>query len=134
MSRVLLVDDDPRLLRILSLYLEMEGHEVYCAHGAAAAWELLASAEPFDIAILDVMMPNVDGIELCRQMRSRLGTRALPIVMFSATGSEGEVERARLAGANHMIAKPYRLDGLRDVIEKLVGRDERPVSLTHHWG
>ena len=116
-ARILLVDDEPRLLRIVAMYLELEGFEVLCATDGEAALVLLATAD-FDLAILDVMLPGQDGIEVCQRVRSNPRTRMLPVLMFTALSSDVEVERARQAGATHLITKPYNLPGLGSLVKQ----------------
>jgi CheY-like chemotaxis protein len=64
----------------------------------------------------DIMMGSVDGIEACGRIRNNPLTAHLPVIMFSAVSSDQEVERARLAGANHLITKPFNLPGLAAVV------------------
>ena len=120
--RILVVDDDPRLVRIVSLYLDMEGYDVQQATNAKDGLQAVADAPP-DLVIMDIMMTDMDGIEACRQIRDNPATRTLPVLMFSALAGKDDVERARDAGANHLITKPYNLDGLNRVIESLLDSD-----------
>jgi len=114
-QRILLVDDEPRLLHVVGLYLSMEGFEVTEASDGTEALAKLET-EQFDLAILDVMMPGVDGIEVCRHIRSQPATQAMPVLVFTSLSSDKDVERARLAGANHLITKPFSLPGLGAVV------------------
>ena len=118
--RVLLVDDDPRLARVVSTYLQLEGYHVETAADAFEGLRLLA-CDPFDIAFFDVMMPGMDGIEACRRLRSNPATAGVPVVIFTALSSDRECERARLAGASHLITKPFGLSGLGSIVESLTG-------------
>ena len=114
-QRILLVDDEPRLLHVVGLYLSMEGFEVTEASDGTEALAKLET-EQFDLAILDVMMPGVDGIEVCRHIRSQPATQSMPVLVFTSLSSDKDVERARLAGANHLITKPFSLPGLEAVV------------------
>jgi DNA-binding response OmpR family regulator len=127
MPRILVADDEPRLLHIVSMYLNMEGYEVVVAADGTEAWRLLES-ERFDLAILDVMMPGVDGIEVCRRLRAAPGTASLPVLVFTSLSSDADVERARLAGANHLITKPFSLPGLGAVIRTAFERSATPAA------
>jgi CheY-like chemotaxis protein len=114
-QRILLADDEPRLLHVVGLYLGMEGFEVTeVADGTEAIAAL--ETQQFDLAILDVMMPGVDGIEVCRHIRSQPRTQAMPVLVFTSLSADADVERARLAGANHLITKPFSLPGLGAVV------------------
>jgi DNA-binding response OmpR family regulator len=114
-QRILLADDEPRLLHVVGLYLSMEGFEVTEASDGSEAIAMLDKDE-FDLAILDVMMPGVDGIEVCRHIRSQPRTQTMPVLVFTSLSSDKDVERARLAGANHLITKPFSLPGLGAVV------------------
>jgi DNA-binding response OmpR family regulator len=114
-QRILLVDDEPRLLHVVGLYLSMEGFEVRQAQDGTEALSIL-DTEEFDLAILDVMMPGVDGIEVCRSIRAHPQTQSMPVLVFTSLSADADVERARLAGANHLITKPFSLPGLGAVV------------------
>jgi two-component system phosphate regulon response regulator PhoB len=119
--RILLADDEPRLLHIVSMYLGMEGYEVTTVADGDEALVALAS-HAFDLAVLDVMMPGTDGIEVCRQIRAKPATHDLPVLVFTSLSADADVERARLAGANHLITKPFSLPGLGAVIRSCFDR------------
>ena len=121
--RLLLADDDPRLVHIVAMYLGMEGFEVVTALDGEQALQHVLS-ETFDAVILDVMMPGADGISVCRAMRQRAETQHTPVLIFTALSSASDAERARLAGATHMITKPFSLPGLGAVLKASVGRRE----------
>ncbi|MBM4357939.1 MAG: response regulator transcription factor [Deltaproteobacteria bacterium] len=101
--RVLLVDDDARLQELLAAYLSQNGFDVT---GAADGRKGLAALEAssFDIVLLDVMMPGLDGIEVCRRIRA---TSRIPIVMLTAKGDETERVVGLELGADDYVAKPF---------------------------
>lgn len=113
--RVLIADDDPRLVRVVEMYLALEGFEVVTAVDGNEALVELDKQCP-DMVILDIMMAGIDGIEVCARIRRNPRTACLPVIMFSALSSDHDVERARLAGANHLITKPFNLAGLGVVV------------------
>jgi len=115
-ARILVADDEPRLLHIISMYLELDGFEVRRAIDGEAALALLAAEEDFDLVILDVMMPGHDGMEVCRRLRADTRTRDIPVLMFTALSSDADVESARQSGATHLITKPYNLAGLGELV------------------
>lgn len=121
--RLLLADDDPRLVHIVAMYLGMEGYEVVTALDGEQALRHVMS-ETFDAVILDVMMPGADGISVCRAMRQQPNMQHTPVLIFTALSSVSDAERARLAGATHMITKPFSLPGLGAVLRASVGRRE----------
>ena len=123
MSRgVLVVDDDPRLLHIVAMYLGIEGYDVAVAADGAAGLTEIEKQTP-DLIILDIMMPGIDGIEACRRIRADPATAEVPILMFSALSGDDDVERARQVGANHLITKPFNLVGLGSVVKSFFAHD-----------
>jgi DNA-binding response OmpR family regulator len=118
-GRVLVVDDDPRLLHIVEMFLSIEQFDVTTAENGEDALAKLHPSPP-DLVILDIMMPGMDGIEACRRIREDPVTKDIPVLMFSALSGDDDMERARLAGANHMIAKPFNLVGLGAVVRSLL--------------
>jgi DNA-binding response OmpR family regulator len=123
-GRILVVDDDPRLLHIVAMYLGIEGYEVITAENGEDGLTKLQERPP-DLVILDIMMPGMDGIETCRRMRGHVPTADIPIVMFSALSSDDDIERARVAGANHLITKLFNLVGLGSVVKTFFPADVR---------
>jgi DNA-binding response OmpR family regulator len=119
--RILLADDEPRLLHIVSMYLGMEGYDVRAVSDGEEALHAIET-ETFDLAVLDVMMPGLDGIEVCRRIRANDATKSLPVLVFTSLSADADVEKARLAGANHMITKPFSLPGLGAVIKSVFDR------------
>lgn len=117
---VLVVDDDPRLLQIIEMYLRLEGYDVTTAENGEDALVRLTQ-QPVALVILDIMMPGMDGVEACRQIRGDPATSAIPIVMCSALSADEDVRRARDAGASHMICKPFNLVGLGAVVRSFLG-------------
>ena len=125
--RVLLADDDPRVLNVVSRYLDLEGYEMSTVSDGEEAVRIAESDLP-DLIILDIMMPGMDGIEACRQIRANPDTADIPVLMFSALSGDEDVERARLAGANHLITKPFNLVGLGSVVKSFFATDN-PVAV-----
>jgi len=112
-ARILLADDDPRVVQVVSRYLDLEGYEVEAVSDGESAVER-ATANPPDLVILDIMMPAIDGIEACRRIRANQATARTPILMFSALSEESEA--ARTAGADGLIAKPFTLPDLAEAV------------------
>jgi DNA-binding response OmpR family regulator len=120
--RILVVDDDPRLLHVVAMYLSIEGYEVDTASNGDEGLRLLEQRRP-DLVILDVMMPGIDGLEACRRIKSNPETRAIPVVLFTALSRTDDVENGRAAGANRFINKPFSLIGLGAVIRSFLAED-----------
>jgi CheY-like chemotaxis protein len=113
--RILVVDDDPRLLHVVSMYLTIEGYDVDAELDGAEGLRSLESARP-DLVILDIMMPGIDGLEVCRRIKTDPRTRSIPVLMFTALSGDDDVESGRAAGADRFINKPFSLVGLATVI------------------
>ena len=95
-ARVLLVDDDARLVHIVSLYLESQGFDVLTAATGEAAVVLLEGRLP-DLVILDIVLPGLDGLNVCRRLRALRGGRHLPILVITALTDSDDVEKAMAA-------------------------------------
>ena len=105
-SRVLVVDDDPEIVTFLATLLELEGIESQVATSAAAALSLLDRGLP-SLVLLDIAMPDRDGLDLCRALKKDPRTRDVPIFVVSARPGKDVVERALAAGAEEFIRKPF---------------------------
>ena len=119
-KRILIVDDDPRLLHVVSMYLTIEGYEVGTAADGEEGLAAIEVSRP-DLVILDVMMPGMDGLEACRRIKRDPATRAIPVLMFTALSREDDIEAGRIAGADRFINKPFSLIGLEAVIRTFLG-------------
>lgn len=113
--RVLIVEDDISLRRLLELRLGMEGFETRCAGDGAAALEALREWPP-SVVVTDVMMPRMSGLELCRQLRGAEATRDLPIVLLTARCVDPEMREVLALGAISHVAKPYDAPTLREAL------------------
>lgn len=113
MPRVLVVDDDPDLVAICSLVLEFEGYSIDIARNGVEAYEAMAH-DLVDVVLMDVMMPIMDGITVCKMLKRDPRTKDLPVIIMSA--SESLREQARTASADAVIAKPFDIDHLVSTI------------------
>jgi two-component system phosphate regulon response regulator PhoB len=105
---VLLVEDEPAQREVLSYNLAAEGFEVREAVTGAEA-ELMVAEAPPDVILLDWMLPELSGIELCRRLKMRPETRGIPIVMISARSEEVDRVRGLETGADDYVVKPYSM-------------------------
>jgi adenylate cyclase len=117
-ARVLVVDDVPENVRLLEALLGPRGYEVITATDGRAALELAESAEP-DLMLLDIVMPGMDGYQVCRTLRERDETAVLPIIMLTASDGP-EKTRAIEAGADDFIAKPFDRQELLTRVDSLL--------------
>jgi len=119
MKRILVVDDEIGALTLIGIMLERGGFEVIKAKDADSALGVLEEETP-DMIILDVMMPGIDGIELCGMIRKRSQTAHLPILILSARGDAESVMRGMDAGANDYLPKPILHHDLVAKVEKML--------------
>ncbi len=116
-KRVLAVDDDPSICEFYDQALRLGGYDVECAPSAAKAREALAKRRP-DIILMDIMMPDQDGISFTRELRGDAKTSDIPIIVVSGLADAGTLNDALLFGAVDYMVKPIELDALTDKIER----------------
>lgn len=118
-TRIMVVDDEVGALTLIGIMLERGGFEVLKAGDAYAALSLLATETP-DMIILDVMMPGMDGIELCRQIRAASPTQNTPVLILSARGDAEAVQQGMAAGADDYLSKPILHHDLISKVRELL--------------
>lgn len=119
---ILLVEDEENLQEALKLNLELEGYEVSCAGDGTQALKRI-SEEYFDLIILDVMLPGVDGIDVAENVR--LNNNEVPILMLSAKSSSAEKVLGLKKGADDYITKPFNLEELLLRVKKLINKNKK---------
>ncbi len=133
-TSILLVDDDPQLVRLVRVNLESVGYRVLVAMDAHSALELVAMETP-DMIILDIMMPKIDGYELCQQIREFSAT---PIIMLTAKVEDTDKVRGLKLGADDYLTKPFNVQELLARIEAVLRRagsaEEVKVPRTFNGG
>jgi DNA-binding response OmpR family regulator len=103
---VLAADDDEDILELVSFRLGRSGYTVLQAHDGDEAWEI-AQQHTLDLAVLDVGMPKMDGLEVTRRLRAQEATSKIPIILLTAWVQESDVERGFEAGATDYVRKPF---------------------------
>lgn len=131
MAKVLIVEDDEDILGLVQARLKKAGHQVMAAGSAATALELIEDCGGPDIAVLDVGLPGLDGIELLDAVRERPGLAAMPAVFLSARVMPDDVERGRAKGATYL-TKPFVASALLGAITKAL--DEASSGKGHEDG
>ncbi len=119
MTKILVVDDEVGALTLIGIMLERGGFEVLKARDAYAALDVLNQSVP-DLIILDVMMPGMNGIDLCRHLRGLPETSETPIVILSARGDPASVESGLSAGADDYLQKPILHHDLLTKIRRIL--------------
>jgi pilus assembly protein CpaE len=124
--KILIVDDEPLVLRILGLALLEEGYEVMGAQSGAEALEKVRQ-DPPDLVILDIMMPNMDGHEVCRRIRATAETAHIPVILLSALSQVDAKVAGFAAGADDFVTKPASRKELNARVKALLAR-ARPAA------
>jgi DNA-binding response OmpR family regulator len=119
-KRVLVVDDEPNIVMSLRFLMEREGLEVEVAPTGEAALQALERA-PADLVLLDVMMPEIDGFEVCQRIRAHPAWAKTPIIMLTAKGRDVERDKGRALGADDYITKPFSTRELVARIKQMLG-------------
>ena len=120
MTKVFVVDDEIGALTLIGIMLERGGFDVMKAQSAKMALSLLDDEKP-DLFILDVMMPDMNGIELCKVLKSRDDTRDIPVLILSARGDSKSVIEGIEAGATDYLLKPIFHNNLVDKVRAVLG-------------
>jgi len=123
-TRILIVDDEPNILGTLAPLLRTRGYDVFTATTANAAREAIARDQP-DLIVLDLGLPDADGVELCREIRE---ARAVPIVVLSARGAEIDKVRALDVGADDYVTKPFGAEELIARIRAALRRSDTATA------
>lgn len=119
-SRILVVDDEPHVVRTLTFVLEKEGFQVSSAENGEEAIARTHEQKP-DLMFLDVMMPRKNGYEVCQELKSDTSYSDIYIIMLSAKGQEADKEKALDAGANEFMTKPFSPAGVVGKVKELLG-------------
>jgi DNA-binding response OmpR family regulator len=118
---VLAADDDEDILALVAFRLERSGYTVLQARDGEEAFELALKEQP-DLAVLDVMMPKLDGFELTRRLRAEEATSRMPIILLTARAQDTDVDQGFAVGADDYIRKPFSPQELRTRVQAILGR------------
>jgi two-component system KDP operon response regulator KdpE len=125
-ARILVVDDEPNIIGTVSPLLRARGYEVFSAMTGRAALESVERDKP-DLIVLDLGLPDINGVEVCRQIRE---TQSVPILVLSARGAEGDKVKALDAGADDYVTKPFGTEELLARIRAALRRVESPSPMS----
>ncbi len=114
-KKVLLVDDEPAIVKVIGIKLRVSGFTVITASNGSEALDIVKTSQP-DIMLLDIIMPGIDGFEVLKRLRE---VSSLPVIVFSARPENAQ--KARGLGANDFLSKPFDVDEMVKRIEKLLG-------------
>jgi DNA-binding response OmpR family regulator len=118
---VLVVEDDPVILRLLEVNFELEGFTVLLAHDGAEGIELARARQP-SVIISDIMMPRTSGLELVQTLKADPDTKAIPIILLSAKAQTGDLKTGLDAGADDYVTKPFEPLDLVERVNELLSR------------
>jgi len=124
---VLIVEDEEDILALLHFNLIKEGYQVACAACGEEALEKITADCP-DLIILDLMLPGIDGLEICRQVRSNPETEHVPIIMVTARGEEADVVRGLELGADDYVPKPFSIKILLARVQAVLRRRQEALE------
>jgi len=114
--RILVVDDDPVMRRLIAVILESKDYQVQLASSVANALEAIVQQQP-DVVCCDLMMPEVSGLALLEQVRDNPKLAGVPVIVISATGEEEMIQQAQALGAFAHLAKPFSKTALLALVE-----------------
>ena len=130
-GKILVVDDEIYIVHILDFSLGMEGYEVVTALDGEQALEKVKTEKP-DLIVLDIMMPKLDGYEVCKNIKANSATQNIPVILLSAKGRNVDQKMGFDVGADDYITKPFSPRKLVERINQLLGQTvtERPTPST----
>ena len=120
-KKILIVEDEESLLKLESILLTTKGYLVQGATTGPAALDAVAS-EPPDLILLDIMLPGIDGFEVCETIKKDPQTRHIPIILLTAKKTPEDVARGEAVGADQYITKPFKSAMVMDTIERLLDK------------
>lgn len=115
-KKIIVVDDEKPIADILQFQFQKEGFSVKCAYNGLEALELIERIQP-DVVLLDVMLPDRDGMEICREIRKKYN---MPIIMLTASSSQRNRKRAFNLGVNNYVMKPFNTKKLVSLVEEVL--------------
>jgi len=111
--KVLIADDDPTSLRLLQATISAWGHEAIAANNGNDAWQALRSPDAPKLAVLDWMMPGIDGVEVCKRLREQVTSEPAYVILLSSRNTTADIVSGLQHGANDYVVKPFDRDELR---------------------
>ena len=118
--KILVVEDEPTNREVAEVILRSNGHEVVCVENGQLALDLLARRRDFDVLLMDVLMPEMDGLEATRRIKADPALRHLPVVILSARASGADRAAGRAAGADGYLTKPFRRGDLLSALAEIL--------------
>lgn len=120
-NKILLVDDEPDIVETAAFMLRARNYSVSTALGGSEGIEKAEKEDP-DLILLDIMMPGVDGYEVCTKLKAGKSTKNIPIIMLTAKGESEAVLKSHTVGADDYVVKPFSLPTLLGKLNKFLGK------------
>jgi len=120
-KKILIVEDEESLLKLESILLTSKGYDVQGVSNGIAALEVIAE-EPPDLVLLDIMLPEMDGFEVCRRIKENEQSRHIPVIMLTAKKSREDMARGEDVGADWYITKPFKSAMVIETIQRFLTR------------
>ena len=120
-KKILIVEDEESLLKLESILLTSKGYEVRGVPNGLAALEALKEEKP-DLILLDIMLPEIDGFEVCRRIKSDPASKHIPIIMLTAKKSREDMTRGEQVGADWYITKPFKSAMVIETIQRFLSK------------
>ena len=118
-KKILIVDDEPSIIVPLQFLMEQNGHDVMVAFSGEEAMEIIAEKK-VDLILLDIMLPVIDGFEVCQRVRENPQWNKIKIILLTALGSDANVEKGLALGADAYITKPFSNIEIVDKVKELL--------------
>jgi twitching motility two-component system response regulator PilG len=118
-KKILIVEDEESLLRLESILLTSKGYDVKGVPNGQAALEAIASHQP-DLILLDIMLPEIDGFEVCRRIKTAKDTSHIPVIMLTAKKCQDDFARGQEVGADWYITKPFKSSMVIETIQRFL--------------
>jgi DNA-binding response OmpR family regulator len=120
-NKILLVDDEPDIIETVAFMLGTRNYSVSIASGGIEGIEKAKKEHP-DLILLDIMMPDIDGYEVCSELKANKDTKDIPIIMLTAKSESEAVLRSHSLGADDYVVKPFSLPVLLNKLKKFLGK------------
>lgn len=120
-KKILIVEDEESLLKLESILLTSKGYDVKGVSNGQAALDAISEEHP-DLVLLDIMLPEIDGFEVCRRIKSQENTRHIPVIMLTAKKSREDMARGEKVGADWYITKPFKSAMVIETIQRFLSK------------
>lgn len=120
-KKILIVEDEESLLKLESILLTSKGYEVTGVSNGQAALDSLAEDQP-DLVLLDIMLPEIDGFEVCHRIKNNPSTKHIPVIMLTAKKSREDMTRGERVGADWYITKPFKSAMVIETIQRFLAK------------